>query len=87
MADNERLDVLIIGAGVAGLTIAWKLLAHKSVRVAVLEGSNRQGGRVNTHCENEDMFEYGATWLHGSRGNPLYDFAADACLLRMPEGT
>ena len=57
--------VLIIGAGVSGLTIASKI-ADKPL--LILEARDRIGGRVFTSDTNMDM---GAAWLHGSDSNPL----------------
>jgi hypothetical protein len=57
--------VLIIGAGVSGLTIASKI-ADKPL--LILEARDRIGGRVFTSDTNMDM---GAAWLHGSDCNPL----------------
>jgi len=60
--------VLIIGAGVSGLTIASKI-ADKPL--LILEARDRIGGRVFTSDTNMDM---GAAWLHGSDCNPLNSF-------------
>ena len=49
----EVTDVLVIGAGAAGLSAARRLVAE-GVRVVVLEASARIGGRVlhdDTLCE------------------------------------
>jgi hypothetical protein len=59
--------VLIIGAGVSGLTIASKIAGNP---LLVLEARDRIGGRVFTSDTNMDM---GAAWLHGSDCNPLND--------------
>jgi hypothetical protein len=59
--------VLIIGAGVSGLTIASKIESP----LLVLEARDRIGGRVFTSDTNMDM---GAAWLHGSDQNPLNAF-------------
>lgn len=40
-------DVIIIGAGLAGLHAAW-MLEQAGLRVVVIEGSNRIGGRLHT---------------------------------------
>lgn len=46
-AGGPRPDVLIAGAGIAGLYAAW-LLEEQGVRVRVLEASGRVGGRLLT---------------------------------------
>jgi spermine oxidase len=86
--------VIIVGAGVAGLSAARHLLAAGLApeHLIVLEASGRYGGRVHTLTHSTptggtDILELGATWLHGSIGNPLYDFAAAAGLLRGAQGT
>ena len=60
--------ILIIGAGVSGLTIASGI---KNQNFLILEARERIGGRVFTNDENIDM---GAAWLHGSNNNPLNKF-------------
>jgi monoamine oxidase len=59
-------DVLVLGAGVAGLAAARDLTAQ-GLRVAVLEARERIGGRVHT-VRGEDWphpIELGAEFLHG----------------------
>jgi monoamine oxidase len=61
----EKSDILIIGAGAAGLMAAYKLSGEK--RVNVLEARGRTGGRIHT-IENELFFkhaELGAEFVHG----------------------
>ena len=61
--------ILIIGAGVSGLTIASGL---KNQNFLILEARERIGGRVFTNENNLDM---GAAWIHGSnKDNPLNKF-------------
>jgi monoamine oxidase len=63
-------DVLIIGAGAAGLT-AGRLLAEAGRRVAILEARNRIGGRIWTQpvsLEKSPLpipVELGAEFVHG----------------------
>jgi len=59
-------DVLIIGAGVAGLAAAGKL-SQGGLRVLVLEARDRVGGRVLTiHPPGfENAVELGAEFVHG----------------------
>jgi monoamine oxidase len=58
-------EVLIIGAGVAGLTAARALTAA-GVRVLVLEARDRLGGRVMTHHTPDGPVELGAEFVHGA---------------------
>jgi monoamine oxidase len=59
--------IIIIGAGVSGLTVATGL----SNDFLILEARDRIGGRVYTNDKNMDM---GAAWIHGSENNPLNQF-------------
>ena len=61
----KRHDAVIIGAGVAGLAAAQRLLA-RGRNIAVLEARNRIGGRIwTTHVpELTSPIELGAEFLH-----------------------
>lgn len=52
------LDVLVLGAGVSGLQAAW-MLEEQGLKVAVLEGRNRVGGRVMTLLDQPGYPEMG----------------------------
>jgi monoamine oxidase len=68
-------DVLVIGAGAAGLTAA-RTLEEQGRSVIVLEARDRTGGRVWTNRTWEEMpVDLGASWIHGHRGNPLVELA------------
>src|SRR5207247_877131 len=58
-------QVVIIGAGVAGLTAARELAAA-GARVLVLEARDRLGGRVLTHHTPDGPVELGAEFVHGA---------------------
>lgn len=55
---NQHYDVIIIGAGVTGLTLAHHL-NKKGVNFKVLERQNRHGGVVHTQKENGFIYESG----------------------------
>ncbi|MVN89571.1 flavin monoamine oxidase family protein [Mucilaginibacter aquatilis] len=62
----ENTDVLIIGAGAAGLMAAYTL-SKAGKKVVVLEACNRTGGRIHT-LHNASFFnhaELGAEFVHG----------------------
>ncbi|XP_028902303.1 spermine oxidase [Ornithorhynchus anatinus] len=73
--------IVVIGAGLAGLSAARTLLEHGFTDVTVLEASDRIGGRVQSVKLEHATFELGATWIHGSHGNPVYHLAEDNGLL------
>src|SRR5439155_3319373 len=58
-------QVVIIGAGVAGVTAA-RDLAAAGVRVLVLEARDRLGGRVLTQHTADGPVELGAEFVHGA---------------------
>ena len=69
-------DILIIGAGAAGIAAARTALASgRSVRV--LEARPRAGGRAWTDTSLGVPFDLGATWLHDAARNPLTSLARE----------
>jgi monoamine oxidase len=70
-------DVIIIGAGVAGLAAA-AALRRAGRSCVVLEASARAGGRAWTVPVGGDAFDMGATWLHDADRNPLRELAEAA---------
>lgn len=68
-------DVVVIGAGMAGLTAAKALIA-KGAQVAVIEARNRIGGRAYTESDTFGApFDHGAAWLHSADVNPVTPIA------------
>jgi monoamine oxidase len=59
---NTALDVIIIGAGLSGLCLAY-FLKNRNYRIKILEGRSRIGGRILTTFEKETSIEMGATWF------------------------
>jgi monoamine oxidase len=66
----KPVDVLVIGAGLAGLAAA-RALTDAGRTVLVIEARDRIGGRVHT-VEGIDL---GAQWIHETEGNPLTTLA------------
>jgi monoamine oxidase len=62
--------IIIIGAGVSGLTAANIVTEHGS-EVSVLEGRDRIGGRTWTTDLENGHADVGGAWIHGVEGNPL----------------
>jgi monoamine oxidase len=75
-ASTERnADVLVIGAGIAGLRAAEVLVAAGRL-VIVLEARDRLGGRIYTDRSWGVPVELGASWIHGVENNPIAALAA-----------
>ncbi|XP_051119917.1 protein FLOWERING LOCUS D isoform X2 [Andrographis paniculata] len=72
--EPRPLNVIVIGAGLAGLGAARQLMAF-GFKVTVLEGRKRPGGRVYTKkLEGSNMVaaaDLGGSVLTGTLGNPL----------------
>ena len=68
-------DVLILGAGAAGIAAARECAAL-GLSCAVLEARGRVGGRAHTdEASLGAPFDLGATWLHAAESNPLTPLA------------
>jgi len=75
---SDKRKVLVIGAGLAGLTAAWKL-QNQGYDVLLIEARQRIGGRIWTSTKWADIpLDLGATWIHGAKNNPLTDLADKA---------
>jgi monoamine oxidase len=60
---TRRVDVVVVGAGLAGLTAA-RLLSHRGKSVVVLEARDRVGGRTLNHeLGHGHVGDLGGTWI------------------------
>ena len=84
--NGDKFDVLILGAGVAGLTAARLLRINGIDNFKILEGGSEIGGRIKKGVFGGRVIEYGANWIHnGPRSphsitdtdNPLWILARD----------
>lgn len=82
-AGEYDADVIVLGAGVAGITAARNLSQgfvsdgpkQKPLKVIVLEGSDRIGGRIQTSSEiTGHPIELGGEYIHREKNSvPLWD--------------
>jgi polyamine oxidase len=71
-ARGER--ILVLGAGMAGISAA-RVLADTGFSVTVLEARDVAGGRIRTDSSLGAPVDLGASFIHGSKGNPLVALA------------
>lgn len=71
------LEVLVIGAGAAGLAAAVRL-REAGVSARVIEARNRIGGRAHTLAETPFPIDLGCGWLHSADRNPWTTIAVAA---------
>lgn len=84
MATTGKPRVLVIGAGMAGLGAAARL-AKGGAEVTVIEARERIGGRTHTsHLWPDLPVDMGASWIHGTSGNPVARLARKAGLRITP---
>jgi monoamine oxidase len=77
IVDDTSWDVVVVGAGMAGLAAA-RVLHDAGRRTVVLEAARRIGGRVLTDRSLGFAVELGAGWIHGTVDNPVAELAAAA---------
>merc|ERR1712107_842701 len=70
MSATDLTDVIIIGAGLTGLSLANNLVEEEGMDVLVLEARDRIGGRIHTFTTKDGApVEMGATWFFPSFNN------------------
>ncbi|KAK3090336.1 hypothetical protein FSP39_011025 [Pinctada imbricata] len=85
---RNQVRIIIVGAGIAGLSAAQRLYKEGFQDVTILEGSNRTGGRICTtdfgrYDTSAGLVELGANWIHGTgEDNSVYCLANDNNLLK-----
>ncbi|MEO1405865.1 MAG: FAD-dependent oxidoreductase [Pseudomonadota bacterium] len=80
---TDAQTVGIIGAGMSGLSAAYKL-SNAGRTVTVIEARDRIGGRIWTDSRLGPAFDLGASWIHGVVNNPLTDLSDELNLVRIP---
>ena len=67
---EDKQQIIVIGAGIAGIMAAQKLQAQ-GYQVIILEGRDRIGGRIWTDNSLGFPLDLGAAWIHTIDGNPI----------------
>lgn len=75
--------IIIVGAGLAGLTAA-NALVRAGVDTVVLEARDRIGGRLHTVRLGGGYVDIGGSWIHEPDGNPLARWADELGVAHRP---
>ena len=70
---TNRSDVIVVGAGVAGLTAGCEL-SKRGFAVALVEARDRIGGRVYTEREEEFVKAYFHDWQNDPFSRGAYSY-------------
>ncbi|XP_043269280.1 spermine oxidase isoform X3 [Venturia canescens] len=78
---STQTKVVIVGAGVAGIAAACRLIEEGFKNIIILEAKNRIGGRIHTVDFADNVVDLGAQWVHGESQNIGYNLASPHGLL------
>ena len=77
LSNNDYTDVVIIGAGISGLSAA-KALKKRGIQFKLLEASHRIGGRAySEQLSSQNWFDLGCSYLHNGAINPFVAIARE----------
>lgn len=79
MTRSTDTDVVIVGAGAAGIAAA-RQLAATGLGAVIIEARHRIGGRAWTVDSAEGPIDLGAGWMHSDETNPMVTLARGAGL-------
>jgi len=83
---EKRLDVVVVGAGIAGLTAA-ALLAREGLTVELLEAHQQSGGCAGTFRRGPYTFDVGATQVAGLEAGGSHQRLLAHLGLPLPQAT
>jgi spermine oxidase len=69
---NEK-KIVIVGAGLSGISAAVKLIENGYQNVVIFEAEDRIGGRIHSVPFANGIIDLGAQWVHGDTNNAVYD--------------
>jgi monoamine oxidase len=78
---SGNVDIVVVGAGAAGIAAARRLAASRGLRYVVLEATDQMGGRCITDTKTFGVpYDQGAHWIHAADVNPLARLGAPTAL-------
>jgi spermine oxidase len=65
--------IVIVGAGLSGMSAAAKLMEKGFTDIVILEAEDRIGGRIHSVPYGGGFIDLGAQWCHGQGKNVIYE--------------
>lgn len=65
--------ILIVGAGLSGISAAAKLMENGYNDIVILEAEDRIGGRIHSVPFGNGFIDLGGQWCHGQTRNVIYE--------------
>ncbi len=82
----SKSEVVVVGAGIAGLTSA-AILSKQGLSVTLIESHNQSGGCAGTFKRNNYIFDVGATQVAGLEKGGIHSRIFDFLDIPLPEAT
>jgi monoamine oxidase len=73
----ENTKIVIVGAGLSGISAAAKLLENGFEDIVILEAENRIGGRIHSIDYGTGKIDLGGQWIHGEENNSIFEMVKD----------
>ena len=83
-SQGDVYDVIVVGAGISGLSAANTLKENGVKNILVLEAADRIGGRVWTEDPWGSKMEMGASWISGIENSPTFEIVKEMNIATQP---
>src|SRR3989344_3858738 len=84
-SESEHHEIIVIGAGMAGIAAANQLNEYGFKDIVILEARDITGGRMLTDSSYENYrLDVGASWIHGTKDNPIAELAEEYGIETVP---
>lgn len=70
---KKQPKIVIVGAGLSGITAAVHLIKNGFKNLKILEAEDRYGGRIHSVPFSGGKIDLGAQWVHGETNNIIFE--------------
>ncbi|CRK90456.1 CLUMA_CG004120, isoform A [Clunio marinus] len=73
LCKSESHKIVIVGAGLSGMSTGAKLMENGIDDFVILEAEDRIGGRIHSVPFSNGFVDLGGQWIHGEKGNAIFE--------------